>query len=155
MPKIAQKQVDETTFNLNSLKILKGTKDSFEVSINGTITGIGGAAKHATLDGFDAMMYLDGKTPEDSILTLPMDEIHASPAVSVVKENYLVNITNHDALKEFAVALMGEKSMGVNIKGETKVHIGKLNANVNYNERLNMTGMSILTSLAYSQGRDC
>lgn len=140
MPKIAQKHIDKTVFNLNSLKILKATPDTFEVSINGTITGIDGAAKHAVLDGFDAYMFLDGKTVDESILILPMDKIHGADSVPVVKNNFGVNITNQAALKEFAVTLMGSTTMGVNIKGKTDVHIGKLKTKVNYNERINMTG---------------
>lgn len=86
-------------------------------------------------------MFLDGNTAAEAIIVLPMDEIHSSASISVVKNDYPVKITNGAALDEFALKLMESESMGINIEGKTKVHIGKLAAKVTYREAITMTGI--------------
>lgn len=148
IPAVAQKKIDSTVFHLNSMKILDPTPSSFVVSVNGTITGATGTAKHARLEAMKVKLYLeDVHDPIQPIMELPMAEIHGGENVPIIQNDVKISITNQAALEEFSDTLMSNSSIKVGMKGRTKMWLGKINSKINYNEVLTMNGFNHLSGM--------
>ncbi|KAA8892928.1 hypothetical protein FN846DRAFT_595791 [Sphaerosporella brunnea] len=147
IPPVAQKIINDTELTLHSLKITNSKADSFEVSINGTITGATGPAKHARLDAFSVKVFLEGHDPIQPFMTLPVDEIHGGSEVPVVQNNVEVSITDEAPLDEFASKLMDNDLLRVAMRGRTKMHLGAIHTGINYNEVVTLKALNHLQGM--------
>jgi hypothetical protein len=120
---------------------LNADVDSFEVSINGTISGATGPASHARLEAFSVKLFLEGHDPIQPIMVLPVDEIHGGSDVEVIKNNVHVPIEDEAALDEFALKLMDNDLLRIAMRGRTEMWLGKIHTGIDYNEVVSIKGM--------------
>jgi len=141
IPAVAQRKINDTELELHSLRILNPTAESFELSINGSITGATGSAAHARLEKMDVELFLEGDDPIRPFMVLPMDEIHGGARVPVVKDRVPVEITDQAALDEFALRLIENDLLRVAMRGRTEMWLGKIHSGVDYNEVVELKGL--------------
>ena len=132
---------------MHSLEIRNPTATDFEVSINSTLTDISSSAKHAKIDEMDVAVFLEGNDPIEPIMTLTVDEIHGNDDAPIIKENIKVPIENEGALDDFALLLMDAETMRMAMRGKTKIHLGAIKANIDYNEVVTMKGLNKLDGM--------
>jgi hypothetical protein len=126
MPKIAQHQVDDSSLEFREAFFLNPTADSVEITQATTLHNP--STFTPTLDPFPAELYLvtNGTYAPTSIMTLPMPGIHAKKAVNASIENTVIQVSDVDALGDYAVAVMNNENITTALVGRTKLHLGKL-----------------------------
>jgi len=148
IPPVAQKDIDDTRLQLNSLDIENPTESSFVVSLSSTIKGLSGVAQNSHLDPFDIRFFLDGTDPDtQTFLTLPVDRINGGSSIPVVKNDVEVQVQNSPALAAFSSALLGQETLRVALRGRATVWLGKIHTGVNYNEVVTMKGLNNLAGM--------
>lgn len=148
LPKVAQDKINDSKLTLNSLKIAGPTADSFVVSMDATIDTGGGVAAHADLDPMEIELYLNKDAEEyKPFMKMPLDALKGAEQMKVVKTDVPVQVNEMDAMKDFAKTLMAAETFEFHIWGQTKVWLGKLNAKVDYDETVTMTGLNHLNGM--------
>merc|ERR1711977_523229 len=126
MPRIAQHQVDDSSLEFREAYFLNPTAESVEVTQNTILHNP--STFTPTLDPFPAEFFLvtNGTYAATSIMTLPMPGIHAKKAVNASIEQEVIQVSDLDALGDYAVAVMNNENITTALVGKTKLHLGKL-----------------------------
>jgi hypothetical protein len=143
MPKIAQKEIDESTLSFSSIAFTNPAVDH--------LTLAAGAVQHSssiftpTVDPFNVTMHLvtNGTTSPDSITQIAMPRIHAHhPDTIITVDPQQVPIIDFDQVTDFAIALLNQPNVTVRMAGYTNLHEGALPViPIKYNSSLTFLGL--------------
>lgn len=142
MPRIAQHQVDDSSLEFREAYFLNPTAESVEVTQNTILHNP--STFTPTLDPFPAEFFLvtNGTYAATSIMTLPMPGIHAKKAVNASIEQEVIQVSDLDALGDYAVAVMNNENITTALVGKTKLHLGKLpTQHIKFNSTSTYKGM--------------
>ncbi|KAF8473241.1 hypothetical protein BDZ91DRAFT_714249 [Kalaharituber pfeilii] len=148
IPPVAQKTLDKTKLNIESLTIRKPTPKQFEFSVVSYITGSSSLAHKATIDPMEVGFYLEGQEP---FMYLPLPGVHGGDKILVEKVNHTTTIPDSQAFGTFAATLMVKKEFELGIYGETKIHLGAIKTKVKYREWVTLKGMNKLEGMVIVQ----
>jgi len=137
IPPVAQKTLDDTTLNIESIRILEPQADKFQFSVTSFITGSSKLAHKATIDPMEVEFYLKGQDP---FMYLPLPGVHGGGNILVEKLNHTTEISDQGTFGSFAGTLMESDNFDLGIWGKTKIHLGAIKANVKYREWVNLKG---------------
>jgi len=154
IPAVAQNKVNKSKLTLDALEIKDASAEKFTVSMKSTIETGGGISKKTKLDPMTVQLYIKGlHDPIQPFMYLNLPEIQNGGDVPVNLENYVVDINKETsgALDEFAAALMGNVTLKLSIKGKTKLRLGSLKMNVDYNEDVETAGLNHLDGMVITQ----
>ncbi|KAF1949438.1 hypothetical protein CC80DRAFT_429175 [Byssothecium circinans] len=142
IPKKAQRDINASTLEVNSLDLSRPTENGFHLKILGTAKS--SSSFHPTLDGFRAAFYLEGKEPF-FYADVPETKAEAETQITIDQD---VQIANMEAFKEYNKVVIGTESFDLLFSGKTKVHQSGLRAiSVDYNKRVTMKGLNKLKGL--------
>lgn len=143
MPRIAQKEINESTLSFSSISFTNPAVDH--------LTLAAGAVQHSssiftpTVDGFNVTMHLvtNGTMSPDSITQITMPQIHAHhPNTVITVDPQQVPILDFDQVTDFAIALLNQPNVTVRMAGNTKLHEGALPViPIKYNSSLTFLGL--------------
>ncbi|KAJ3484863.1 hypothetical protein NLG97_g6952 [Lecanicillium saksenae] len=118
IPRIAQDKINQAKLEIVAVKISNATPDSYQMTINSTISTDG--TVKADIDPFAGDMYLED-TPDQTpfaVLNFPPTNANKHSNVNV---DQLVKITNMDAFNKFNTWFVNNETLKIGIKGKTKV----------------------------------
>lgn len=144
IPPVAQKTLDNTTLEIESIGIRQPEPDKFQFSVTSYITGSSSIAHKATIDPMDVKFYLKDQDP---FMYLPLPGVHGGDKILVEKLNHTTEIVNQTTFGIFAGTLMDSQSFDMSIWGKTKIHLGSIKANVKYRETVNLMGFNKLDGM--------
>lgn len=148
IPPVAQKTLDNTTLNIESIRILQPQEDKFQFSVTSYITGSSKLAHKATIDPMVAEFYLKDQDP---FMYLPLPGVHGGDNILVEKLNHTTEITDQKMFGNFAKTLMQTENFDMGIWGKTKIHLGAIKANVKYREWVNLKGFNKLSGMVINK----
>lgn len=144
VPAVAQRTIDKTKLNIESLVILDPKPDQFIFSVDSYIDGTSKVAHDADIDPFTVEFSLNGDKP---FMLLPLDGVHGGDQIPVTKSNYTTKIADLTSFGKFAGTLMDSQEFTLNIRGETKIRLGKLSPKVKYREDVTLKGFNKLNGM--------
>ncbi|KAF8427717.1 hypothetical protein EV426DRAFT_365340 [Tirmania nivea] len=144
IPPVAQKALDNTTLDVESIHILQPEEDKFQFSVTSYITGTSKMAHKATIDPMEVEFYLKDQNP---FMYLPLPGMHGGDKILVEKVNHMTEITDQKTLGNFAQILVESENFDMGIWGKTKIHLGSIKANVQYREWVNLKGLNKLNGM--------
>jgi len=137
IPPVAQKALDNSTLNVESIRIMQPEDDKFLFSVTSYITSSSKLAHKATIDPMVAEFYLKD---EDPFMYLPLPGLHGGDKILVETVNYTTQIANRGTFGNFAGTLMESEYFDMGIWGKTKIHLNSIKANVKYREWVHLKG---------------
>jgi len=140
VPKTLQEKIDGTTLRIDGIHVTQTQTNSVHLSINGTLTGGGG--KSATVDAFNASLYLTDKSPQTPFgyIEMPQTENKALVIANISQE---MQIANAQAYADFNTWYMLNESFRMSVKGETYVHTSGLKATkVKFSKTVTLKGLN-------------
>ncbi|KAL7275578.1 hypothetical protein RUND412_001476 [Rhizina undulata] len=147
VPAVGQKDINKTYLELHSLTIVNPSPESFTLSINSTISGVSGVAKHAYLDPMVVLFFIENHDPIQPFMSLPLPRIGGGDNIPVVAINHTTQIENELSFGEFATTLLASAVLRVAIRGRTELHLAAFKAGVDYNEVITMNGFNGLSGM--------
>ena len=146
IPPVAQKALDNTTLNIESISILQPGEDKFQYSVKSYITGSSKLAHKATIDPMEVGFYLKDQDP---FMYFPLPGMHGGDKILVEQLNYTAEIMDQTRFSIFARTLMQSRNFDLGIRGKTKIHLGSIKANVKYREWVNLQGRLMAPSAKF------
>ncbi|KAF3483975.1 uncharacterized protein GIQ15_03299 [Arthroderma uncinatum] len=139
-PKLAQRDVSDSTLAITDMQTSDPTPDSMHVKITQVI---GSKSKfHPVLDPFDAQVFLSGE--KESFMTLSTPEVKSHDGVKAIVDQD-VQIKNHDGFAAFSKAVMLSEHLDLLVIGKTQLKLGGLQkTTVDYNKTVSLKGMNQL-----------
>jgi len=144
-PKIVRNQINNAKLTVQGMAVTSTQTDSVHVSINSTITS--SSSHSATIDGFNASLYLEDKLPHTPFLFLQMPQIH-SHKVSTVNVSQTVTNFDEQAFADYNSWYLLNDTFRVTIDGWTHVHVSGLpSTKVHFQKTVNLTGLNSFTGV--------
>lgn len=148
IPPVAQKALDNTTLNVQSIRILQPQADKFQLSVTSYITGSSKLAEKATIDPMEVKFYLKDQDP---FMYFPLPGVHGGKNVLVEQLNHTTKIMDQKAFASFAGTLMQSENFDMGIWGKTKIHLGAIKTSVKYREWVNLKGFNKLDGMVINK----
>ncbi|KAI0154843.1 hypothetical protein GGR57DRAFT_98361 [Xylariaceae sp. FL1272] len=141
VPKIAQDKLNAATLTIDGISVTNARSKSYTMSINSTIHA--DSSVHATVDAFTGWMYLTSINPPLLITTIEFPQT-STASVQSVNVTQGIDIKNNTAFTTFNEYLLANKSVTVQIKGDTHVHVSGIARayGVMFNKTLELTGLN-------------
>ena len=146
IPPVAQKALDNTTLNIESISILQPGEGKFQYSVKSYITGSSKLAHKATIDPMEVGFYLKDQDP---FMYFPLPGMHGGDKILVEQLNYTAEIMDQTRFSIFARTLMQSRNFDLGIRGKTKIRLGSIKANVKYREWVNLQGRLMAPSTKF------
>ncbi|KAI1265916.1 hypothetical protein F5Y18DRAFT_31557 [Xylariaceae sp. FL1019] len=140
VPKIAQDKLNAATLTIDGISVTNARAKSYTMSINSTIHA--DSSVHATVDAFTGSMYLTSVDPPLLISTIEFPQTSTASVQSVnVTQN--IDIADEAAFTTFNEYLLASKSVNVQVKGDTHVHVSGIARayGVTFDKTLQLTGL--------------
>ncbi|KAI1093683.1 hypothetical protein F5B19DRAFT_116719 [Rostrohypoxylon terebratum] len=118
VPRMAQQKLDEATLTIDSISVTNAQTNSLNMAINSTITTDG--STHATVDGFEATMYLADPPLAFAKINFPEMTSDAHQTVNISQD---ISILDQDAFTTFSEHLIQHESVNVLVEGNTNIHV--------------------------------
>lgn len=144
IPPVAQKALDKTTLEIETISILKPEPTKFEFSVTSYITGSSKMAHSADIDPMEVAFYLEDQEP---FMYLPLPGVHGGDKILVQKLNHTTDIVDAKTFGTFAGTLMDTEQFEMGIRGNTKIHLGAIKTKVKYREWVNLKGFNKLDGM--------
>lgn len=144
IPPVAQKALDNTRLEIESISILQPEPDKFEFGVTSYITGSSKMAHSATIDPMEVAFYLEDQEP---FMYLPLPGVHGGDKILVQKLNHTTSIPDATTFGIFAGTLMDTEQFEMGIRGETKIHLGAIKTKVKYREWVDLKGFNKLDGM--------
>jgi hypothetical protein len=142
-PKIVQGKLDDAVLTIEGIRVTQPQSNSVYTEINSTIRSGGGI--QATIEGFNATLYLEDKLPHTPFAYIQMPET-SSAELQTVNVSQLLTITDMQAYTDYNTWALLNKTFRMTVSGETYVHVGKFPAyKVNFQKTVNVTGRFLIT----------
>lgn len=145
-PKIAQRDVTDSTLNITSMSISDPSPSAFslkQTQIIGT-----GSSFHPKIYAFDAVISLLGAAV--SFTTVRVPTVKSKDGVEV-EVSQMVELNDVGAFGDYATAVMMHEEVSLNIYGRPLLQEGKLpKTRVTYNKTATMKGRAELFFLFYN-----
>lgn len=148
IPPVAQKTLDNTTLNIQSIRILQPRTDQFQFSVTSYITGSSKLAQKATIDPMEVEFYLKDQDP---FMSLPLPGVHGGDNILVEQLNHTTEIKDPKLFGIFAGTLMQSDNFDMGIWGKTKIHLGAIKTSVKYREWVNLKGFNKLDGMVINK----
>ncbi|KAL1956326.1 hypothetical protein VTO42DRAFT_7409 [Malbranchea cinnamomea] len=146
-PRIAQRDVDDSTLTITELEITDPRPDSLHLRVT---QRIGTDSKyHPTLDAFEATLTLNGSDTPFATLNVP--KIKAEDG-AISKIDQELDLSDLDSFTEYAKAVMHNETVEFNVYGKTKLKEGGLpKTTVTYDKQVTMKGLNSLKGFNVSE----
>lgn len=118
VPKIAQSKINEAELEIQSVQILETTENTYVMKIDSSITTDGKI--HASVDPFEAEMYLEDWPAHVPFATVDMPETNSNKH-QVVNVTQDVKIADMEEFTRFNVWFHNNETLRVTVNGKTKV----------------------------------
>lgn len=120
VPKIAQQKLDDAELILDGITVTNTQTQNLTMAIDSTIKTDGSV--HATIDGFQGVMYLEDREPHTPFAKINFPET-TSDALQTVHVKQFMEIEDVEALTIFNTWLFANESLRVTVVGDTHVHV--------------------------------
>jgi cytoskeletal protein RodZ len=150
IPKMAQQKVDDAQMTVDSIIISNTQAKDMTMSINSTITTDGSV--HATIDGFQGVMYLEDYEPHTPFATISFPQTTAD-ALQTVNVSQVLPITDQVALTRFNTWLLANESLRVTVFGDTNVHVSGISRAypITFKKTLTIPGLNKLAGTVVNE----
>jgi len=139
-PKIIRNEIHNAKLSVQGISATSSQTKSLHLAINSTITSSSG--RSATIDGFNASLYLEDKLPHTPFVFIEMPKIH-SHKVSIVNTSQEVTIFDEQAFADYNSWYLLNDTFRVTIDGWTHVHVSGLpSTKVHFQKTVNLTGLN-------------
>lgn len=138
LPKIVKHNINNSKLTIQGFSITNTETNSYQLAINSTVTT--GSSQSATIESFNASLYLTDKFPQTPFAFIEMPEIHSKKTIPV-NITQAMTITNQQAVADFASWYLLNSTLNVTVDGWTHVQVGKLpKVKVHFNKTVNLIG---------------
>lgn len=138
-PKIAQRDVNDSTLSITEMVISDPTPDSFQLNQTQVIGS--GSSYHPKIYAFDAAVSLAGAAVPFATVRVPEVKSKDGAEVEVVQK---VDLSDAGAFGDYAKAVMLNEEVSLNIYGKPELKEGSLpKTTVTYNKTVTMKGQSL------------
>jgi len=145
LPKMIQDKINESELSIDSLSVTQTQTNSVYTEINSTIKS--SSSIHATIDGFNASLYLEDKLPHTPFAFIQMPETTAQP-VTLVSIKQTLQITNMEAYTDYNTWFMLNDTFRMTVSGETYVRVKGLKAQrVDFLKTVTLKGLNGFSGL--------
>ncbi|KAJ5103916.1 hypothetical protein N7532_004445 [Penicillium argentinense] len=139
-PKIAQRDVNDSTLDITSMVISDPTPDSFQLNQTQVIGS--DSSYHPQIYAFNAAVSLAGAAAPFTTVRVPGVKSEDGAEIEVVQK---VDLSDVDAFGDYAKAVMLNEEVSLNIYGEPELRQGSLpKTKVTYNKTVTMKGLNQL-----------
>lgn len=151
VPEIAQDAVNDAELEMQGVNILETTADSYLMEINSTISTSG--KLHATVEAFEADLYLEDFEPQTPFAKLMVPETSgaANQDVNITQQ---VEITDLDAFIRFNTWFTLNDTLRLTVDGRTSVQPDGLDRNygVDFKKVLEIKGLNLFQGTEVTGG---
>jgi len=145
VPKIIRDDVNKSTLTVQGIHVTNTRTKTAEIAINSTITT--SSSRSATIEAFNASLYLTDKLPHTPFVTIEMPEVHSSK-VSTLNTTQNVTITDEQAFADYNSWYLLNESFSVTVDGWTHVKVSGLpSVKVHFLKTVNLTGLNAFAGL--------
>lgn len=144
VPAVAQKTMDKTKLNIESLVIEDPEPTQFLFGVDSFIDGTSSVAHGKDIDPFTVAFSIGEDEP---FMFLPLDGVKGDDEIPVTKSNYTAQIADATSFGKFAATLMDTEEFELKIRGETKIRLGSLAPKVKYREDVTLKGFNKLDGM--------
>ncbi|KFX92225.1 hypothetical protein V490_05505 [Pseudogymnoascus sp. VKM F-3557] len=138
-PRIIQDKVNGSTLNIDGISVTNSKTDTVTISINSTVSSSNSIP--ATVDGFDAIMYLEDKLPHTPVMTLKMPQTKTGLAIVNITQE--ISGASNQPFIDFNSWYLWNESFPVTIEGDTLVHVKGLKAaKVHFKKTVTLKGIN-------------
>lgn len=144
VPAVAQKTIDKTKLNIESLVIQDPEPTQFLFSVDSYIDGTSSVAHGKDIDPFTVAFSIGDDEP---FMFLPLDGVKGDDEIPVMKSDFTAKIADGASFGKFAGTLMDTEEFELKIRGETKIRLGSLAPKVKYREDVTLKGFNKLNGM--------
>lgn len=139
IPKIIQHKVDSSVLTIDGISVTQTKTNTVLISINSSVSS--SDSIHATIDGFDAKMYLEDKHPHETFATLRMPETETG--ISLVNVTQEITGAALQPFIDFNSWYLWNESFPVTVEGETHVNVKGLRpTKVTFKKTITLKGIN-------------
>jgi hypothetical protein len=151
VPKIAQGKIDDSELEIQSVRILDTTSDTYRMEIDSVIRTDGHIK--AKVYPFEGVMYLEDKPGHEpfAILNFPETSAAKEQVVNITQD---VTITNMDAFTDFNIWFHNNETLRITVEGKTQVKPSGLarKYDVNFKKTLEIKGLNVFAGTKVTEG---
>lgn len=141
IPKMIQHKVDDSVLVVDGITVLNTRSDAVTISIDSSVSS--SDSIHATIDAFEAQMYLEDKLPHTPFATLMMPETHTGLSIVNITQELPTTGATAQAFIDYNSWLMLNESVRMTVKGETTVRVkGLRGTKVNFEKTVTLKGLN-------------
>jgi hypothetical protein len=152
IPRIAQDKINAAKLDIVAVKISQATPDSYQMTINSTISTDG--TVKADIDPFAGDMYLEDTEDKTPFAVLNFPPTNANKHSNVNVDQHVV-IQNMDAFNKFNTWFVNNETLKIGIKGYTKVQPKGLSKkyDVTFHKVLEVKGLNLFKGMKVEDAR--
>jgi len=140
IPNYIQRQINKSQLSVDGIAITQTQTSSVWTAINSTIRT--STSTKASIEGFNASLYLEDKLPHTPFAYLQMPET-SSKKVQAVNISQHLDLFDAQAYTDFNTWYLLNESFRMTIAGETYVHVSGLKkTKVNYKKTVTLIGLN-------------
>jgi hypothetical protein len=125
IPRIIQQKVNDSVLTIQGIRVTHPTPTSAFTEINSTITQ--DSSISATIDGFNASLYLEDKLPHTPFAYIQMPGINVESVVAI-NTSQTIEIVDVQAYADYNAWYLLNESFRMTVSGQTYVHVKGLRA---------------------------
>lgn len=139
-PHIAQKNVNDSTLDIQSMILTNPTPHSFDLQQQSVIRS--GSSYHPRLDAFNATLSVeDAAIDKSPFASMQLPAVHAT-AEAQVNVNQIVQITDMGQFTDYTKVVLASEKYRIAVRGRIGLHESGLPATtVDYNKVVTLKGM--------------
>jgi hypothetical protein len=151
VPKMIQDKVNDAVLEMQGLRVTDPKADSVYIEINSTLAM--DASISATVDGFNASLYLEDKTPHTPFAYVQMPSTQSASLISI-NVSQTIQITDMQAFADYNTWFLMNESFRMTLSGNTYVHVKGLRAApISFAKTITVTGLNSLKGLNVTSSR--
>lgn len=135
-----QHKVDDSTLHVDAIRVTNPKTDQVTISIDSWVEA--SDSIHATIDAFEADMYLEDKLPHTPFAKLQMPQ--TKTGISIVNITQDINIGDEkyrQAFVDYNIALLSSETVKMTVEGRTHVRVKGLRAEeVSFKKTIELKG---------------
>jgi hypothetical protein len=149
IPRTIQGKIDDAVVTVQGISVTQPKANSVHMEMNSTITSGGGVS--ATIESFNASLYLEDKAGHPVFAYIQMPETTADKVVTA-NISQTLNIYDAQAYADYNTWYLINETFRVTIDGETYVHVkGLKKTKVNFHKTVTLTGLNGFKGLEVTQ----
>lgn len=152
VPRIAQSRIDKAQLTVQGITLSQAQTDNFTMSINSTIRA--DSSIGATIDAFDAVMYLEDWPPQTPYARVSFPET-TSASETIVNLTQFTEILDENAFTTFNTWFLHNETLNLSVEGDTHLKVSGISKKwpVHFKKTVNITALNNFKGMTVPESR--